>query len=91
MPLTEAPVIVNGASGENIENPFAKTITDQEQEEEWETDMVILAAGNRPDDSLYNECRQIQAAPEIHNIADSFAPGRVFEATKAAFLLATAL
>jgi len=76
---------------ENIENPLAPKIKDDWRREEWPADLVLLAAGNSPADELYNRCRSILAAPEIRNIADSFSPGRVFEAVKAAFLTAQVL
>ena len=43
--------------------------------------------GGRPDDALYVEALQNTAAPEIYNIGDSFAGGRVLEANRAAFRL----
>ncbi len=76
---------------ENIENPFAPRIKSEERDEELPADLVLLAAGARPDDQLYRACVEAGAAPDIRNLGDSFAMGRVFEATKAAYAVATAL
>ncbi|MBU0494862.1 MAG: FAD-dependent oxidoreductase [Chloroflexi bacterium] len=78
--VTWAPVLP-----ENVKNPLARPIKVQEQEQTLSADLVVLAAGARPDDALYEACVQARVAPEIHNIGDSFAPGRVFEATKAGY------
>jgi len=76
---------------ENVENPFAPRIKSEERDEEMAADLVLLAAGARPDDQLYRACVEAGAAPDIRNLGDSFAMGRVFEATKAAYAVATAL
>lgn len=76
---------------ENIENPFAPKLKLNEREETLEADLVILAAGARPEDSLYQACLAIGAAPDIRTIGDSFTLGRVLEATRAAYAVATAL
>ena len=76
---------------ENISNPFAPKLTIEEKEERIPADLVVLAAGARPDDSAYRALVEAHAAPEIRNIGDSFSLGRVFEATKAAYATATAL
>ena len=68
---------------ENVKNPLARPIRVQEQEMSFETDLVVLAVGSKPDVSLYEACLAQRAASEIHNIGDSFAVGRVFEAVKA--------
>jgi hypothetical protein len=52
---------------------------------------VVVAAGGIPDDAFFNECQKIQAAKEIRNIADSFAQGRILEATRAAYATAISL
>lgn len=54
-------------------------------------DLVILAVGLRPDDSLHEACVRQRVAPEIRNIGDSFSVGRVFEATKAGYATGLAL
>jgi 2-enoate reductase len=76
---------------ENIANPFAPRLKAEEREETIEADLVVIAAGARPDDSFYRSLVEAVAAPEIRNIGDSFAMGRVFEATKAAYATATAI
>jgi 2-enoate reductase len=70
---------------DNIENPLAKKIEVEEKEITLDADLVVMAIGGRPDDTLYFECQKEKAAPEIYNIGDSFSQGRVFEATKAAY------
>lgn len=70
---------------DNIENPLAKKIKVEEKEITVGADLVVIAVGGRPDDSLYYKCIEENAALEIYNIGDSFSQGRVFEATKAAF------
>jgi 2-enoate reductase len=54
-------------------------------------DLVVLATGVVPDDSLYAACVRAQVAPEMHNIGDAFAAGRVFEAVKAGYAVGSAL
>lgn len=70
---------------ENVKNPLARKIKVEEREEEMEADLVVLAAGFRPDDGLYEGCVREGVAPEVRNIGDSFCVGRVFEATKAGY------
>ncbi|HVO39157.1 MAG TPA: FAD-dependent oxidoreductase, partial [Spirochaetia bacterium] len=76
---------------ENVKNPFAPKLRFEEKEERLPADLVVLAAGARPDDSVHQALVEGHAAPEIRNIGDSFAVGRVLEATKAAYATATAL
>jgi 2-enoate reductase len=76
---------------ENIANPFAPKLALAEAELSLEADLVLLATGARPDDALYHSLVQAHAAPEIHTIGDAHSVGRVFEATKAAYAVATAL
>ena len=54
-------------------------------------DLIVLANGGKPDDSLFTTCQKEQVAPLLYNIGDSFAAGRVLEATRAAYALATKL
>ena len=75
----------------NIENPLAKKLGSEEKEETIQADLVVLAMGGRPDDAMFFEAQRIHAAPELHNIGDSFASGRVLEATRAANVLATSI
>ena len=53
-----------------------------------EADLVVLAMGGRPDDAPYYQALAAQVAPEMYNIGDSFAGGRVLEANRAAYRLA---
>lgn len=76
---------------ENIENPFAPKIRAEERDEELPCDLVLLAAGARPDDELYRAIVAAGAAPDVRNLGDSFTLGRVLEATRAAYAVATAL
>jgi 2-enoate reductase len=76
---------------ENIKNPFARRLVLDEKELRLPADLVVLAAGAHPDDSQYRALVEAHAAPEIRNIGDSFAVGRIFEATKAAYATATAI
>ncbi|HPM73620.1 MAG TPA: FAD-dependent oxidoreductase [Spirochaetales bacterium] len=76
---------------ENVENPFAPRIKSEERDEELPADLVLLAAGARPDDRLYRACVEAGAAPDIRNLGDSFSMGRVLEATRAAYAVGTAL
>ena len=73
---------------ENIENPLAPKIGTQEKSEELPADLVVLALGGRPDDTLYYKAQEIRAADELFNIGDSFSAGKVLEATRAAQALA---
>ena len=73
---------------ENIPNPLAPKLGPETQEVALDADLVVLAMGGRPDDTAYFEALAANAAPEIYNIGDSFAGGRVLEANRAAFRLA---
>lgn len=72
---------------ENIANPMAKKLGPETQDFTIDADLIVLAMGGRPDDGLYVQALQSNAAPEIYNIGDSFAGGRVLEANRAAFRL----
>jgi NAD(P)H-nitrite reductase large subunit len=76
---------------ENVHNPLARAIKLDEREETLDADLVVLATGLRPDDALYDACVRGQVAPEVHNLGDSFAAGRVFEAVKAGYRVGLAL
>jgi len=49
----------------------------------------VLAMGGKPDDAAYLEGQKLRVAPELYNIGDSFSAGRVLEACRAAYALAT--
>jgi 2-enoate reductase len=76
---------------ENVKNPLARKIKVKEEEMDIEADLVVLAEGLKPDDSLYEACIRERVAPDIRNIGDSFSVGRVFEATKAGYAIGIAL
>lgn len=73
---------------ENIPNPLAPKLGPETAHFTLEADLVVLAMGGRPDDALYYQAQAAQAAPEMYNIGDSFAGGRVLEANRAAYRLA---
>jgi len=73
---------------ENIHNPLAKKIKNLPASVQIEADLVIIAAGTAAEDSLYRELVKRRSAPEIYNVGDSFAPAKVFNATKSAFNVA---
>ena len=73
---------------ENIPNPLAPKLGAETQDMALDADLVVLAMGGRPDDTAYFEALAANVAPEIYNIGDSFAGGRVLEANRAAFRLA---
>ena len=75
----------------NIENPLAPKMGPEEEELVLKADLVVLAMGGRPDDSLFFEAQKIHAAPELHNIGDSFSAGKILEATRAARALAASI
>ena len=75
----------------NIVNPLAPKIKDEYRDEAIECDLVVFAAGGRPDDNLFFELQQAHAAPELYNIGDSFTGGRVLEAVRAGYRLAMKL
>lgn len=70
---------------ENVPNPFARGVRVEEREESLGADLVVLAAGARPDDGLYRECVALCAAPLVRNVGDSNAPGRVLEAVRSGY------
>jgi 2-enoate reductase len=76
---------------DNVHNPLAKPIKVDVREETLNADLVVLATGLKPDDSLYDACVREHVAPEVHNLGDSFAAGRVFEAVKAGYRVGLAL
>jgi 2-enoate reductase len=73
---------------ENIENPLAPKLKVEEVVEIIPADLVVMAAGGNPDNSLYLEALANNAAPELYNIGDSFSAGKILEANRAAYRLA---
>jgi 2-enoate reductase len=72
----------------NIENPLAKKPGPENRNETIPADLVVYAMGGRPDSAPFLEAQAAHAAAEIYNIGDSFAGGKVLEATRAAYNLA---
>ncbi len=72
---------------ENVENPLdiLTKIGEDYKERTLFCDMVVLATGVTPANSLYYDCLKGHAAKEIYNIGDSFKSARVFEAVRAAY------
>lgn len=76
---------------ENIHNPMAPKIGDEWQDSTLDADLVVLAAGGRPDDALFFEALRQHSAAEVYNIGDSFSPGKVQEAVRAAYRLGVSI
>lgn len=76
---------------ENVENPLAPKVGNDWHEEDIASELVIIACGGRADDKLFYELQQKHAAPELHNIGDGFAPGRILEAVRAAYRLGSTI
>lgn len=76
---------------ENVVNPLAPKVGNDWHEEVIASDLVVIACGGQADDSLFYELQQTHAAPELRNIGDGFAPGRVLEAVRAAYRLGTTI
>jgi 2-enoate reductase len=72
----------------NIENPLAKKPGPETRSETIPADLAVYAMGGRADLAPFLEAQAARAAPEIYNIGDSFAGGKVLEATRAAYNLA---
>lgn len=70
---------------ENVPNPLAKPIKVEDAEEELPADLVVLAAGGRPDASLYRELVRLNAAPDLRIAGDAHRPGRVLEAVRSGY------
>lgn len=73
---------------DNIHNPLAKKIKSLPKAVNVEADLVIISAGTVANNDLYKTLVEKQTAPQIYNIGDSFAPGKVFTAVKSAFNVA---
>ncbi|MDR1803236.1 MAG: FAD-dependent oxidoreductase [Treponema sp.] len=76
---------------ENIVNPLAPKLKIDEIQATIPAELVVMAAGGIPDNSLYLEALAENAAPELYNIGDSFSAGKILEATRAAYRLAIRL
>ncbi|MDR2647304.1 MAG: FAD-dependent oxidoreductase [Oscillospiraceae bacterium] len=72
---------------ENIVNPLAKKIKDESQTELIAADCVVLAAGGRPNEALFHLFQKRFPSLPVYNIGDSFASGKVLEATRSGYAL----
>ncbi|MFA7674131.1 MAG: FAD-dependent oxidoreductase [Clostridia bacterium] len=69
----------------NVENPLAKKIKEETEEQFIEGDLIIQAAGGRPDEEGFYKLQKELNTCEMYNIGDSFRGGKIFEATKAGY------
>ncbi len=81
--LTWTPILP-----ENVLNPLAPKIKEEFEDVFIPTDLVILAAGGRPDEALFHAIQKELNTVEVYNIGDSFRGGKVFEATKSGYACA---
>ena len=72
----------------NIKNPLAKKIKSDFREVEVDADLVVNHTFSLPQNKLYSELLESNAAPLIFNVGDSFKPGKVFTAVKSAYNVA---
>lgn len=75
----------------NIANPLAKKLGKETAMETIDTDIVVLAMGCRADEGFFFEAQRERVAPQIYNIGDSFKAGRVLEATRSVYRLASSI
>ncbi|MGN0486107.1 MAG: FAD-dependent oxidoreductase [Acutalibacteraceae bacterium] len=73
---------------ENILNPLAPKIKENNKEEFIEADLIVMAAGGRPCEKLFLDIQSACPSIEVYNIGDSFKGGKVFEATKSGYACA---
>ena len=72
---------------ENVRNPLAPKLKEQPRELFLEADAVILAVGGRPNEALFHTLQAAFPGVPVHNIGDSFAAGKVLEATRGGYAL----
>ncbi len=73
---------------ENVLNPLAPQVKEDCQEEILMADLVVMAAGGRPNEKLFLDIQAACPTVEMYNIGDSFKGGKVFEATKSGYACA---
>lgn len=73
----------------NIVNPLAPKIGEAFVNEALDADLVVFATGGKPDEALFLAAQKERAASELYNIGDCFKAGRVHEATRSAYALAS--
>ena len=71
---------------ENVPNPLAPKLKNEPVEEHLDADLIVMAAGGRPNEALFLELQQKLNTIEVYNLGDSFKGGKVFEATKSGSL-----
>ena len=76
---------------ENVPNPLAPKLKEAPVEEHLDADLIVMAAGGRPNEALFLELQQKLNTIEVYNLGDSFKGGKVFEATKSGYALALSL
>ena len=72
---------------ENVLNPLAPKLKEDYAEARIEADAVVLAAGGRPNEALFLALQKAFPGIPVHNIGDSFAGGKVLEATRTGYAL----
>jgi 2-enoate reductase len=78
--VTWSPVLPS-----NVKNPLARPIKVREERLALPADLVVLAVGLKPDDTLYTACLEAHAVAEMYHIGDAFSPGRILEATRSGY------
>ncbi len=73
----------------NIPNPMAKKLGTETQNVSIDADLVVLAMGGRADETMFFNAQKNHIAKEVYNIGDSNRAGRILEATRAAYNLAS--
>ncbi len=76
---------------ENVPNPLAKKLKFDMVEEHLDADLIVMAAGGRPNESFFLELQKELNTIEVYNLGDSFKGGKIFEATKSGYALALSL
>ncbi len=76
---------------ENVPNPLAKKLKFDFVEEHLDADLIVMAAGGRPNESFFLELQKELNTVEVYNLGDSFKGGKIFEATKSGYALALSL
>lgn len=76
---------------ENVINPMEKKIKPQFVKEKIKCDKVVLAMGVAPENALFYQLMNDNAAAEIYNLGDSFKGGKVFEAVRSAYRKAVSI
>lgn len=81
--ITWQPVLAD-----SLPNPLARPLRVEEQALTLPADLVVLAVGMKPDDSLHEACVRLRAAPQVQNLGDAFTPASIVEATRAGYHVA---